>query len=226
VSGPVRLAVFDCDGTLIDSQGIVVAAMQAAFEAEGLVVPEARLVRHVVGLPLVDAILSLSPAAPDAERLAEGYRSAYGDRFGLPEFQEPLFAGATAALDALAGAGYALGIATGKGRRGLARVLDRHGLTQRFATLQTADDGPGKPNPDMLLRAMAETAAEPGTTVMIGDTTYDIQMARSAGVPSIGVAWGYHPAGDLLAAGAAEVVEDFAALPALIERLARSRQCA
>jgi phosphoglycolate phosphatase len=226
VSGPVRLAVFDCDGTLIDSQGIVVAAMQAAFEAEGLDVPEAPSVRHVVGLPLVDAIRRLAPGAPDAERLAERYRAAYGDRFGLPEFQEPLFAGATAALDALAGAGYVLGIATGKGRRGLTRLLDRHGLTARFATLQTADDGPGKPSPDMLLRAMAETTAAPATTVMIGDTTYDIHMAHNAGVPSIGVAWGYHPASDLLAAGAAHLVEEFAALPELIERMARGRQCA
>jgi phosphoglycolate phosphatase len=226
VSGPVRLAVFDCDGTLIDSQGIVVAAMQAAFEAEGLAVPEARAVRHVVGLPLVESIQRLAPKAPDPERLAERYRDAYGDRYGLPEFQEPLFAGAVAALDALARAGYVLGIATGKGRRGLLRVLDRHDLTARFATLQTADDGPGKPSPDMLLRAMAETAAEPGATVMIGDTTYDIHMAHNAGVASIAVAWGYHPASDLLAAGATELIEEFAALPGLIERLARGRQCA
>jgi len=226
VSGPIRLAVFDCDGTLIDSQGIVVAAMRAAFEAEGLVVPEAPAVRHVVGLPLVEAILRLAPDAPDAERLAERYRDAYGDRFGLPEFQEPLFAGAVAALDDLARAGYVLGIATGKGRRGLLRLLDRHGLTARFATLQTADDGPGKPSPDMLLRAMAETAAEPAATVMIGDTTYDIHMACNARVASIGVAWGYHAAGDLRAAGASELVEDFAALPALIERMVRGRQCA
>lgn len=222
-----RLAVFDCDGTLVDSQGIIVAAMTAAFEAEGLAAPDARCIRQAVGLPLVEALLRLAPAEGSPRRLADRYRDAYGDRFGRPEFQEPLFAGAAAALDALERAGYLLGIATGKGRRGLVRLLDRHGLTARFATLQTADDGPGKPSPDMLLRAMAETAAAPGATVMIGDTTYDMHMARNAGVASIAVAWGYHDTAELIAAGATELAGDFAALPALVDRMVlRGRRCA
>jgi phosphoglycolate phosphatase len=227
VSGAAnRLAVFDCDGTLVDSQGIIVAAMTAAFEAGGLAAPDAHGIRHVVGLPLIESIRRLKPASGDPERLADLYREAYGTRVALPEFQEPLFIGAEAALDALDGAGYLLGIATGKGRRGLVRLFERHGLTGRFVTLQTADDAPGKPSPDMLLRAMAEAAAERSQTVMIGDTVYDMQMARNAGVASIGVAWGYHEAADLIAAGADVVAEDFAALPALIEDMTRGRRCA
>jgi phosphoglycolate phosphatase len=221
-----RLAVFDCDGTLVDSQGIVVAAMTAAFAAEGLGAPDACAIRRVVGLPLVEAVRRLAPAEANAERLVDAYRDAYGDRFLQPEFQSPLFAGAVAALDALERAGYLLGVATGKGRRGLVQVLDKHGLAARFVTLQTADDGPGKPNPGMLLSAMAEAGAVPDSTVMIGDTTFDVLMACNAKVAPVGVAWGYHDPAELIAAGAAEIAGDFAALPGLVERLLRERQCA
>jgi phosphoglycolate phosphatase len=227
VSGAaIRLAVFDCDGTLVDSQGIIVAAMSAAFEAAGLVVPDAHAIRHVVGLPLIEAILRLAPDAGDPERLGDFYRDAYGARMGLPDFQEPLFPGAGVTLDALEQAGYLLGVATGKGRGGLVRLLDRHDLTKRFVTLQTADDCPGKPNPEMLLRAMAEAGADRSATVMIGDTAFDMQMARNARVASIGVAWGYHDTADLIVAGAERVAEDFAAVPGLVDALTRGRQCA
>ena len=221
-----RLAVFDCDGTLVDSQGIIVAAMTAAFEAGGLAAPDAHGIRHVVGLPLAEAILRLATVPCDTARLADLYRDAYGARCVLAEFQEPLFHGVGPALDALEQAGYLLGIATGKGRRGLVRVLDRHGLTGRFVTLQTADDCPGKPSPDMLIRARAEVGADRAETVMVGDTIFDMQMARNAGVRAIGVAWGYHEAADLIAAGADVVAQDYAGLPALIMDAARGRQCA
>ena len=183
-------------------------------------------IRQLVSLPLLEVVRRLAPVGCDHERLADLYRDAYGDRFALPEFQAPLFAGAAAALDALERAGYLLGIATGKGRRGLAHVLDSHGLTARFVTLQTADDGPGKPNPGMLLSAMAEAGAAPDSTVMIGDTTFDVLMARNAKVAAVGVAWGYHDAAELIAAGAIEIAGDFVALPGLIDRMLRERRCA
>ena len=205
---PVRLAVFDCDGTLVDSQHSIFACMEAAFVAAGLAAPAAEAVRRVVGLPLATSVARLSPllAAPECRRIAELYKQAFTDmRSGKP-VDEPLFPGVRELLDVLESDGVLLGVATGKGRRGLRITLERHGLLQRFVTLQTADDAPGKPHPEMLRRAMGETGAEPATTAMIGDTTYDILMALSAGTAAIGVAWGYHPAAELSAAGAHAIV--------------------
>jgi phosphoglycolate phosphatase len=205
----VRLAVFDCDGTLVDSQHSIVACMEAAFVAAGLVAPTAEAVRRVVGLPLAASVARLSPllAAAECERIAELYKQAFTDMRSAKPLDEPLFPGVLALLDALDAEGVLLGVATGKGRRGLRITLEHHGLLDRFVTLQTADDAPGKPHPEMLRRAMAETGADPATTAMIGDTTYDILMALSAGTAAIGVGWGYHPPEELRAAGAHEVVD-------------------
>jgi phosphoglycolate phosphatase len=115
---------------------------------------------------------------------------------------EPLFDGVADAIDALTAAGWTLGVATGKSDRGLAHVLARHGLSDRFATLQTADRHPSKPDPAMLLAAMAEVGALPHMTAMIGDTSFDMAMARAGGAQAIGVAWGYHAPNELVAAGA------------------------
>ncbi len=109
-------------------------------------------------------------------------------------------------------------MATGKARRGLLAVLEQHGLETRFATLQTADVGPGKPHPAMLERAMAEVGVAPSDTVMIGDTSFDMLMARSAGASAIGVSWGYHPVAELEAAGAHSIVGHFNELPAAMAR--------
>jgi phosphoglycolate phosphatase len=205
----VRLAVFDCDGTLVDSQHSIVACMEAAFVAAGLVAPTAEAVRRVVGLPLAASVARLSPllAAAECARVAELYKQAFTDMRGAKPLDEPLFPGVLALLDALDAEGVLLGVATGKGRRGLRITLEHHGLLDRFVTLQTADDAPGKPHPEMLRRAMAETGADPATTAMIGDTTYDILMALNAGTAAIGVGWGYHPPEELRAAGAHEVVD-------------------
>ena len=204
----VRLAVFDCDGTLVDSQHSIVACMEAAFATAGLAAPAAEAVRRVVGLPLAASVARLAPwlAAPDCERVAALYKQAFTDMRGGKPIDEPLFPGVRELLDALEAEGVLLGVATGKGRRGLRITLEHHGLLDRFVTLQTADDAPGKPHPEMLRRAMAEAGAEPATTAMIGDTTYDILMALSAGTAAIGVAWSYHPAAELSAAGAHAVV--------------------
>ncbi len=204
----VRLAVFDCDGTLVDSQHSIVACMAAAFAAAGLAAPTAEAVRRVVGLPLAASVERLCPTlgATECERVAELYKQAFTEMRRGDPIDEPLFPGMRELLDALEGEGVLLGVATGKGRRGLRVTLEHHGLLGRFATLQTADDAPGKPHPEMLRRAMAETGAEPAATAMIGDTTYDILMGLSAGTAAIGVAWGYHPPEELRAAGAHAVV--------------------
>jgi len=205
----LRLAVFDCDGTLVDSQHGIIACMSAAFAAAGLATPLAEAVRRVVGLPLAECVGRLVPALDAAEcfRVAELYKQAFTDLRIHGSLAEPLFPGMRELLDALEADGIVLGVATGKGRRGLNITLDQHGLLGRFVTLQTVDDAPGKPHPEMLRRAMAEAGAAPATTAMIGDTTYDILMARNAGTAAVGVAWGYHPPAELHAAGAHAVVE-------------------
>ncbi len=214
----ISLVLFDLDGTLVDSQHAVVAAMTQAWRAHGLDDPAAEEVRRVIGLPLATGIAALLPdhARVAPERLAESYRESFLELRRRPDHVEPLYPGARAALDALRAAGRLLGIATGKSRRGLIATLERHGLVDRFVTLKTADDGPGKPAPDMVVQAMAEVGARPGGTTMVGDTVFDIQMARGAGVRAIGVAWGYHGVDELRAAGAARVVRNFAELPAAV----------
>jgi phosphoglycolate phosphatase len=215
----IRLAVFDCDGTLVDSQHSIIASMCRTFDVHGFDRPTADAVRHVVGLPLRDAIVRLVPTATEADhvRLEAGYIQAFSTLRQQGDVDDPLYPGVTEILDHLDRDGWLLGIATGKGRRGLAATLERHGLARRFATLQTSDSGPGKPNPDMLLNAMNEAGADPASTVMIGDTTYDMEMARRAGAMAVGVAWGYHPVEQLQKAGAHAVIRHFSELPGTLE---------
>ncbi|MBY0253381.1 MAG: HAD-IA family hydrolase [Methylobacterium organophilum] len=207
------LVVFDVDGTLIDSQRMICGAMALAFDTVGLPQPDRRSVLSIVGLSLPQAMERLVPDAPQAAlaALVTAYKAAFGHL--RAEDAAHLFPGAAEALARLsAREDVLLGIATGKSRRGLAHLLDAFGLTGTFATLQTADDHPSKPHPAMLLAALAEAAAVPARSVMVGDTTYDIDMARAAGMASIGVAWGYHDAAALRAAGASRVIDRFDAL--------------
>ena len=211
----VRLAVFDCDGTLVDSQHTIIDTMGLAFHAVGLTPPEPEAVRHLVGLSLETVIERLAPdqTADQQAAIVAAYRANFHEIHARPGQQAPLFPGAVAALEALEAAGFLLGVATGKGQRGLRAVLTENRLEQRFVTLQTADRAPNKPAPGMLLQAMAETGAEAADTIMVGDTTYDMEMAGNAGVAAIGVAWGYHPVRDLLRAGAKTVIDRFEDLP-------------
>lgn len=194
-----RLVVFDCDGTLVDSQHAIVQAMRVAFDEMGLGEPDPAAVRHVVGLMLEEAIARLLPKAlPEVHRqTASAYRRAFQSLRKRADHQEPLFDGVGDVIEALSREGVLLGVATGKSRRGLVATLERHGLGEKFVTLQTVDDNPGKPAPDMLRRAMAEAGVGPEDTVMIGDTLYDLEMARNAGTAAVGVAWGYHAAEEL-----------------------------
>lgn len=219
-TGRLRLAVFDCDGTLVDSQHGIVACMHAAFAAEKLPLPTAEAVRRLVGLPLAECVARLTPdeAAARQARMVETYKESFFALRQRPDHEEPLFEGCLDALQALEAEGWLLGIATGKARRGLDAVLSRHGLQGRFVTLQTSDLGPGKPHPAMLERALAETGADAADTVMIGDTTFDMEMARNAGVAGIAVAWGYHGVPELLAAGATALVERYDELARLLTR--------
>ena len=217
----IRLVVFDCDGTLVDSQHAIIDAMGRAFERNGMPAPGARVVRRTVGLSIAAAMAALHPRGGFEARaaLVEDYRQAFHELRSRPDHHEPLYDGAAATLSSLEAAGYLLGVATGKSQRGLRATLDRLGLRERFVTLQTADDAPSKPHPGMLENAMAEAGAAPGETVLVGDTTFDIEMAVNAGVAGIGVGWGYHEEDELRAAGARVVIDSFAALPGALAEL-------
>ena len=204
-----RLALFDCDGTLVDSQAAICRAMDDCFEAHGLAPPDRHATRRIVGLSLPEAMRALLPDGEDALHvsLTEGYKSAFFRHRSQGLVEEPLFDGVAQALDRLDAAGWLLGVATGKSDRGLRFCLERHGLHARFVTLQTADRHPSKPHPAMLNAAIAEAGASPETTVMIGDTSFDMMMAVAGGAHPLGVDWGYHAPEELRAAGAVEVVE-------------------
>lgn len=214
-----RLAVFDCDGTLVDSQANICRAMEAAYAGAGLAPPPRDAIRGIVGLSLVEAVAALAPERDAAfhRTLAADYKAAFvAMRSAGTMDAEPLFDGLVAALDALAADGWLLGVATGKSDRGLALLLEHHGLAHRFVTLQTADRHPSKPHPAMLEAAMAQAGAAPHMTVMIGDTSYDMAMARAAGARAVGVTWGYHDEAALLAGGAQRIARTCADLPACI----------
>ena len=202
-----RLAIFDCDGTLVDSQISICLAMEDCFARAGLEAPCRERTRRVVGLSLVEAMRAMLPdAEPDVHvTLAEDYKRAFQRLRGGGLVDEPLFEGIVELIEALDGEGWMLGIATGKSDRGLTLCLDHHGLARRFVTRQTADRHPSKPHPSMIEQAIADAGAAPETTIMIGDTSYDMAMARAAGVTAVGVSWGYHDADELREAGAHHV---------------------
>lgn len=214
----IRLAVFDCDGTLVDGQAAVCNAMEQAFGDVGLPAPERHQVRRIVGLSLPVAIRRLAADADETQLplLVDAYKAAFFAARTAGQVVEPLFDGIVPLLGNLRTRGWSLAVATGKSDRGLRGCLTGHGLLDHFVSLQTADRHPSKPHPSMLEQAMAEAMARPRNTVMIGDTAYDIEMALAAGTRAIGVAWGYHAAGELLAAGAEGVARSAGELEEMI----------
>ena len=205
----MKLAVFDCDGTLVDGQAAVCEAMETAFVEAGLPRPERSAVRRIVGLSLPQAIRALAPLAEPGRQAAAvaAYKTAFREARESGRLEEPLFEGLRELLTDLRRDGWQLAVATGKSDRGLAACLAGHGIAELFCSSQTADRHPSKPDPAMLAAALLEAGAAADEAVMIGDTTFDMAMARAAGVRSIGVAWGYHSPDELLAAGAEAVAE-------------------
>ncbi len=219
----MKLVLFDVDGTLVDSQNIIVAAQQMAFAAHGLEPPSRERSLSIVGLSLVEAFTVLvGPKAP-VESLAEAYKEAFATLRQDPANAETLFPGAEACLEWLQSReDVLLGIATGKSRRGVAHLLDRHGWHEVFSVIQTADDAPSKPHPGMILQAMEATGALPSDTVMIGDSSFDMGMARAAGVLPVGVSWGFQPVAALTEAGAGPIVNSYPELEAVLQDFLRS----
>lgn len=208
------LAVFDCDGTLVDSQVSICEAMETAFAECALPAPDRARVRRAVGLSLPQAMRVLLPDAPEGARaaLVDAYKRAFRAARERGDLSQALFPGMSELIEQLAGAGWSLAVATGMSHRGLVHCLETHGLSAAFGSLQTADAHPSKPHPAMLEAALADFGATPGEAVMIGDTAFDIAMAASIGVRAVGVDWGYHAADELLAAGAECVVNSPAQL--------------
>lgn len=222
---PYRLVIFDCDGTLVDSQKNIVTAMREAFAAHGRSQPEPEDIRRQVGLTLEIAVERLAPGmdAATAHEIAELYRGIVRALRHDGGLSEPLYDGIRDLIRDLVHPELFLGVATGKNLIGLEHTLLNHGLRQHFHTLQTADRAISKPHPDMVLKAMAECACEPQETVVIGDTTYDMEMACAAGATAIGVNWGYHQAAELAAAGAVQVLRHPAELIPCLQSLSPTR---
>lgn len=219
----LRLVIFDVDGTLVDSQAEILASMRAAFEGAGLAAPPREAVLGIVGLSLPVAISRIAPEldAPLVARLVEDYKAAFF-KLRMQGCAAPFYPGARAALDRLAAReDLLLGIATGKSARGLASILDGHGIAGHFVTRQVSDHHPSKPHPSMVQAALSETGVHPRDAVMFGDTSFDMDMGRAAGVHTLGAAWGYHGRAGL---GAADhVIEEFDALDAALDRLWEGR---
>lgn len=193
------LIVFDWDGTLMDSAGVIVASIQNAARDLGLAVPDDAACRHIIGLGLTEALAQLFPALPEAEHppLVARYRHHYLGQ----DAEIPLFAGADAIVRELHAADYLLGVATGKSRKGLDRVLGYTGLGALFHATRCADECFSKPHPEMLEQLMDELGARRERTLMIGDTSHDLQMARNAGVAALAVSYGAHDREDLMTHG-------------------------
>ena len=220
---PLRLVIFDVDGTLIDSQRLILAAMRQAFAEAGLPAPGDAVTLGIVGLSLPEAMAALAPdlPAPARDRLILCYKASFlalRARIG-GEAESPIYPGAREALGRLNRAGYLLSIATGKARRGLDHVLDSHGLRRFFIGTQTADDAPSKPHPGMVLNCLAATGVESANAVVVGDSEFDMAMARAAGVRAVGVGWGYHPPERLRRGGAEHILADFDELDGVLGRI-------
>ena len=216
------LAVFDVDGTLVDSREIIFDCAREGFAMSGLPEPTYDEVRQIVGLTLHEALGRMAPDldAPGLDQLVANFQRVFRRYHEDLHFVEPLYEGAAELLDHLKAEGWKIAMATGKSRRGVETIIRMHGWADLFDSTHCSDDGPGKPHPAMLQAAMAARDASPERTVMIGDTAHDITMARAAGARAQGVAWGFHTAEEVAAAGADHVADTFADLRAALDRFA------
>lgn len=217
----LRLVIFDVDGTLVDSQNHIFLAMDAAYSGLGVPSPTRAAIRSIVGLSLPQAFAHLSPDLSEGDhmRLVEGYKTSYAterQQNGAAS-GSPLFEGARQVLDLLHGQpDTLLAVATGKSARGLRLLIEAHGLDGMFISTQVADFHPSKPHPSMIHQCLSDAGLAPHRAVMIGDTTFDMDMARAAGVASVGVSWGYHPVEHLRAD---HIIDRFDDLPAVLDKV-------
>lgn len=216
----LKLIVFDCDGTLVDSQHMILEAMVLACKHHDLPEPEAEAVRRIVGLSLFNAVKTMMPEHHDdlIERVVASYRDSFQD-LRAQNIEEPLYPGTKEVLKGLEDRGYLLGVATGKSHRGLKHTLRIHDIGHHFVTIQTADGNPSKPHPEMLEKAMTEAGVMATNTIMVGDTSFDMDMSKNAGVPALGVAWGYHPKEELFDAGAFDVLDSYSEMLPLLDKV-------
>ena len=220
MSAPLKLAIWDIDGTIVDSRIVIQRAMERAFARAGLPPIAYEQTRTIVGLELGEAIARLAPpdyGADRVARLAAFYKEAFVEQRAEADFEEPLYDGARETIERMAGEGWLMGVATGKARRGLDIVFGHHDLHRYFDTLQTVDGGAGKPHPRMVLDALRETGTDPHQAVMIGDTRFDMEMGRNAGVHTLGVSWGFHTEDEIRDGGAHAIHHDFEALAAALD---------
>lgn len=211
----LRLAIWDVDGTLVDSRDVIQACMETAFRGAGLPPPDYDATRRIVGLSLTEALSTLAPPDIGADRLAalvEAYKQSFVIHRTTPGHHEPLYAGALELLDQLKSEGWLMAVATGKSHRGVEALFEKHKLRHFFDTVWCADDGPGKPHPFMVEQAMAALGCAPQESLMIGDAIHDMAMGKAAGVCALGVSWGFGKAEELTAAGADEVHHEFTTL--------------
>ncbi len=202
-----RLVVFDWDGTVMDSAARIVACIQGTIADLALEPRTDDQIRHIIGLSLTESIDNLYPGRDIAfhQRLIEGYRHHYLVTNPTPSLP---FAGAGETLASLHAAGYLLGVATGKSRRGLDEVLAATGYGDYFHATRCADEAPSKPHPGMLEQILDVLGAAPGETLMVGDTSFDLEMARNAGADAVAVTYGAHPRKRLEAAEPLACLDD------------------
>ncbi|WP_182084572.1 HAD-IA family hydrolase [Aureimonas sp. ME7] len=216
----MKAILFDCDGTLADSFGLIIGTMRQCFAAAGLPVPDDAATSGVIGLSLDLAIHQLAPTlqAEELPRMVALYKSEFQRVRAAGTFPEALFPGAEDLLRRLARReDVLLGMVTGKSRRGVRSVIETHALDGVFAAIRTADDCQSKPHPAMVLECCAELGIEPADCVVVGDAIFDMQMAVSAKASAIGVSWGAQPVGALTAAGAGRVAATMGELSELLE---------
>ncbi|MEL7451947.1 MAG: HAD-IA family hydrolase [Pseudomonadota bacterium] len=220
----LKLAIWDMDGTIIDSREVIQTAMERAFGALSLAPPTYEQTRQTIGLPLDEVCRRLMPEGTDLAilpDLVKTYSQAFVARRAEPGFVEPLYDGAIPALDALRADDWLIGLATGKSRRGIDAIFEMHGLSDYFDTIWCSDDGPGKPHPFMVEEAMKAVGAEPHQSLMIGDAVFDMQMGRAANVECHGVCWGFGTAEELTTAGAHQVHHGFETLSGALDTFSK-----
>jgi len=211
-----ELVIFDWDGTIMDSTGLIAWCIQESCREMGLPVPPESEAKWVIGLGFIQSVEHVAPGLDRARQLA--LAESYRRHFVAREHEAPLYEGITGLLAGLRDRDRRLAVATGKARRGLDRALAASGLGPFFEATRCADEGFPKPHPDMILRLLEETGVEPSRAVMIGDTTHDLELAANAGVDAVAVSYGAHGEQLLRARAARHYAASVAELALWLER--------